>query len=108
MSQSKTWNNIGEVGNIVLNKNHISSDGKTLRVFVETGSNSGYIFGSFSEVQGSAPRCAFYGTRKYGSDDGILITVFFDEDIPKSIKLHLTVAQDGATKYDDPIPYLGS
>jgi hypothetical protein len=76
-----------------------------LRAFVATGTTNVFIVGSATESSGDFPTSIFFAARNDGPKQGILITAQFPNKVPATFIV--TVMQNQAIEFDDPVLYTG-
>ena len=90
-------------GQVALGHEVVAPGTSTFRAFVSTNSLSPLIFATLAETQGVGKITVFCGPRHYGSDDRVLITLFTEGAVPPTALVIVTIMQDGATMYGQPI-----
>jgi len=92
---------------VQLTKHH-SPGGDVIRAFVETGSDNAVILAQLAESNVSGPiRNVFCGPRTHGENQGVLVTVRFEGEVPANAYVSVVLIQVGALRYQEPIRYDG-
>ena len=83
-----------------------------IRAFVETGSDSPEVLVALNEAGSNTEQYEIRhigaATRSVDGQLGLLITIWFEFEVPEDIVIIVTVSQPGAEFFGDPQPYFGS
>lgn len=97
----------GRPGQVSLGTALVFPGTTTFRAFVATDVKSPFIFATLAETSGVPQATMYCGARNFNGRDGILITLFVEGTIPPTALVIVTLLQDGAGKYADPVLYTG-
>jgi hypothetical protein len=94
-------------GYIELTEEHRTSSAG-VRAFIPTDSSSPICLVTLAEASFPVPgMTVFCGNRVVDGVDGVIITIFYAVDLPDEFVVTLTVYQDDAKRYGEPVLYIG-
>ena len=94
-------------GYVTLTEEH-SINNSEVRAFIPTESLSPICLVTFAESLSAVPgMTAFCARRIVNGVPGINIHIFYPNDLPDEFFVSLSVYQDGAKYYGEPVPYTG-
>lgn len=98
-------------GYIELTEEHRTSSAG-VRAFIPTDSSSPICLVTLAEASFPDPgivpgMTVFCGNRVVDGVDGVIITIFYPVDLPDEFVVTLTVYQDDAKRYGEPVLYTG-
>ena len=98
----------GNPGQVTLGNALVVPNTSMFRAFVATDVNSTFIFATLAETNGVPQPTMYCGVRYFNGRYGVLITLLSPIPIPPNVIVIVTLLQDGASTYANPVLYTGN